>query len=66
MAANIDNVDLLRMAYHALTDYPEIADAYRRQFKIIMIDEFQDTDELQVALVRALGSAWAFQRVHGW
>lgn len=53
-AANIDNVDLLRMAYHALTDYPEIADAYRRQFKIIMIDEFQDTDELQVALVRAL------------
>lgn len=53
-AANIDNVDLLRMAYHALADYPEIADAYRRQFKIIMIDEFQDTDELQVALVRAL------------
>lgn len=53
-AANIDNIDLLRMAYHALTDYPEIADAYRRQFKIIMIDEFQDTDELQVALVRAL------------
>lgn len=53
-AANIDNVDLLRMAYHALTDCPEIADAYRRQFKIIMIDEFQDTDELQVALVRAL------------
>lgn len=53
-AANIDNVDLLRMAYHALADYPEIADAYRRQFKIIMIDEFQDTDELQVALVSAL------------
>ena len=53
-AANIDNVDLLRMAYHALADCPEIADAYRRQFKIIMIDEFQDTDELQVALVRAL------------
>ena len=53
-AANIDNVDILRMAYHALADYPEIADAYRRQFKIIMIDEFQDTDELQVALVSAL------------
>ena len=53
-AAGIDNVDLLRMAFHALTDHPEIADAYRSQFKIIMIDEFQDTDELQVALVRAL------------
>lgn len=28
-AAGIDNVDLLRMAFHALTDHPEIADAYR-------------------------------------
>lgn len=53
-AAGIDNTDLLRMAYRALTDHPEIAQAYRSQFKIIMIDEFQDTDELQVALVRAL------------
>lgn len=53
-AAGIDNVDLLRMAFHALIGHPEIADAYRTQFRIIMIDEFQDTDELQVALVRAL------------
>lgn len=52
--AGIDNVDLLRMTYRALTEHPEITEAYRAQFKIIMIDEFQDTDELQVALVRAL------------
>lgn len=53
-AAGIDNVDLLRMTYRALTEHPEITEAYRNQFKIIMIDEFQDTDELQVALVRAI------------
>lgn len=53
-ASGLDNVDLLRMTYHALVDHPEIASAYRGQFKMIMIDEFQDTDELQVALVRAL------------
>ena len=52
--SGIDNTDLLRMTYRALTDHPKIAQAYRSQFKIIMIDEFQDTDELQVALVRAL------------
>lgn len=52
--AGLDNVDLLRMTYQALVGHPEIAQGYRDRFKMIMIDEFQDTDELQVALVRAL------------
>jgi ATP-dependent helicase/nuclease subunit A len=53
-ASALDNTDLLRLAYQALCQNPEIAAAYRSQFKLIMIDEFQDTDELQVALIGAL------------
>lgn len=52
--ARLDNTDLLRLAHRALVDHPSIAEAYRRRFKMIMIDEFQDTDELQVALISAL------------
>lgn len=47
---NLDNTDLLRMAYRALVEHPDIALLYRNQFRLIMIDEFQDTDELQVAI----------------
>ncbi len=50
----LDNVDLLRLAYKALVGNPAIAEAYRNRFKMIMVDEFQDTDELQVALIGAL------------
>lgn len=50
----LDNTDLLRYAYHALSEYPEIAATYRDLFQLIMIDEFQDTDALQVAIVDLL------------
>lgn len=50
-SARLDNNDLLRRAYLALEENPCIAQAYRDHFKLIMIDEFQDTDELQVALI---------------
>ncbi len=50
----LDNVDLLRLAYQALVGNPAIAEGYRNRFKMIMVDEFQDTDELQVALIGAL------------
>ena len=52
--ALLDNVDLLRMTYGALSNHPYLASNYRDQFKMIMIDEFQDTDELQVALLEIL------------
>ena len=50
----LDNTDLLRMTYDALVDRPRLAQGYRDMFSLIMIDEFQDTDELQIALLRAL------------
>ena len=53
----LDNNDLLRMAYEALRDYPAIRAAYEGRFKMVMIDEFQDADQMQVDLIRYLTGA---------
>lgn len=53
----LDNNDLLRMAYEGLRDYPAIRAAYEGRFKMVMIDEFQDTDQMQVDLIRYLTGA---------
>lgn len=53
----LDNNDLLRMAYEALRDYPAIREAYEGRFKMVMIDEFQDTEQMQVDLIRYLTGA---------
>lgn len=53
----LDNNDLLRIAYEALRDYPAIRAAYEGRFKMVMVDEFQDTDQMQVDLIRYLTGA---------
>ena len=60
----LDNNDLLRMAYEALRDYPAIRAAYEGRFKMVMIDEFQDTDQMQVDLIRYLTGAGGARAVH--
>ena len=53
----LDNNDLLRLTYEAFRDHASIRDAFRGRFKMVMIDEFQDTDQMQVDLVRYLTGA---------
>ena len=50
-AGVLDNNDLLLLTYQALAEDPQIRAAYAHQFKMVMIDEFQDTDQLQVDLI---------------
>ena len=50
----LDNNDLLRLAYEALRDHPRIRAAYAGKFAMVMIDEFQDTDQQQVDLINFL------------
>lgn len=50
----LDNDDLLRMALFAITTHPEIAQAYSEKFKLVMVDEFQDTSEQQVKMISLL------------
>ena len=52
----LDNTDLLTKTYAALRNHPSIAQSYRDQFKLIMVDEFQDTDALQVGLIDLLST----------
>ena len=50
----LDNNDLLRLTYEALRDHPRIRDTYAGKFAMVMIDEFQDTDQQQVDLINFL------------
>ncbi len=55
-ARYLDQVDLLTKTAEALQDHPEVGREYRGRFRLIMVDEFQDTDRLQVSIVRALAA----------
>lgn len=49
----LDNNDLVRLALRALED-PAVGARYADRFKLVMVDEFQDTDALQIAIIRHL------------
>lgn len=50
----VDNQDLLRLTHDAFARHPEIAALYSTRFKLVMVDEFQDTNEQQVQMISAL------------
>jgi DNA helicase-2/ATP-dependent DNA helicase PcrA len=50
----MDFDDLLYNTVVLLEDFPEVGDYYRRYFRYILIDEYQDTNRLQYRLARAL------------
>lgn len=52
--ARLDNNDLLSLCARALREHPSIAEALRDTFKIVMVDEFQDTDRMQVDIIGAI------------
>lgn len=47
----LSNNDLLRRCYEFLAFSPDICEKYKNNFDLIMIDEFQDTDNLQLKLI---------------
>ena len=49
--AVMDNDDLLRRTRQAFQDHASIRAAFEGRFKLVMIDEFQDTDQQQVDLI---------------
>ena len=52
----IDFDDILFLAVELFRKYPEIANKFSEKFKFIMIDEYQDTNNLQFQLVMGLTS----------
>ncbi|MFF9089466.1 DNA helicase PcrA [Streptomyces sp. NPDC014991] len=50
----LDFDDLIMTTVHLLRAFPDVADHYRRRFRHVLVDEYQDTNHAQYALVREL------------
>ena len=46
--------DLIMRTVHLLQQFPETAEYYRRRFRHVLVDEYQDTNHAQYVLVREL------------
>lgn len=49
--------DLLSKTHELLLTNPEIATAYQRRFRAILVDEYQDTNRLQASLIDTFAAA---------
>jgi DNA helicase-2/ATP-dependent DNA helicase PcrA len=50
----LDFDDLIMTTVHLLQAFPETAEHYRRRFRHVLVDEYQDTNHAQYVLVREL------------
>ncbi len=54
-AANaLDFDDLIMTTVHLMQAFPDVRETYRRRFRHVLVDEYQDTNHAQYALVREL------------
>lgn len=53
----MDFDDLLVNMYNLLTQFPKALHKYQHKFKYILIDEYQDTNPAQYAIIKLLGAA---------
>ncbi|WP_394275730.1 DNA helicase PcrA [Luteococcus sp.] len=55
VAANaLDFDDLIMTTVHLLQAFPEVREGYRRRFRQVLVDEYQDTNHAQYQLIRQL------------
>ncbi|MQY16336.1 ATP-dependent DNA helicase UvrD1 [Streptomyces sp. RB5] len=50
----LDFDDLIMTTVHLLQAFPDVAEHYRRRFRHVLVDEYQDTNHAQYMLVREL------------
>ncbi|WP_432490863.1 DNA helicase PcrA [Kineococcus gypseus] len=50
----VDFDDLIMSTVHLLQAFPAVAEHYRRRFRHVLVDEYQDTNHAQYVLVREL------------
>src|SRR5215213_3343184 len=53
----LDFDDLIMTTVHLLQAFPDLREQYRRRFRHVLVDEYQDTNHAQYALIRELCSA---------
>src|ERR1700750_2950117 len=55
-AGAMDFDDLIMVTVNLFQAFPDVAAAYRRRFRHVLVDKYQDTNHAQYALVRELVS----------
>ncbi len=57
-ASGMDFDDLLFNTYKLITKFPDVLHKYQHKFKYILVDEFQDTNYAQYAVLKKLAAAY--------
>src|SRR5687767_13313035 len=52
----LDFDDLIMMTVHLFQAFPEVRETYRRRFRHVLVDEYQDTNHAQYALIHQLSA----------
>ena len=55
-AGAMDFDDLIMVTVNLFQAFPEVSEAYRRRFRHVLVDEYQDTNHAQYVLIRELVS----------
>ncbi|WP_327190326.1 DNA helicase PcrA [Streptomyces xinghaiensis] len=59
----LDFDDIIMTTVHLLQAFPDVAEHYRRRFRHVLVDEYQDTNHAQYTLIRELvGTAGGAER----
>ncbi|CAN5172116.1 DNA helicase PcrA [soil metagenome] len=53
-ASALDFDDLIMQTVHLMQAFPEVRETYRRRFRHVLVDEYQDTNHAQYALIHQL------------
>ncbi len=58
----LDFDDLIMTTVHLFQAFPDVRETYRRRFRHVLVDEYQDTNHAQYVLIRELCGAGASRR----
>lgn len=70
----LDFDDMIRLTVKLFQEHPKVLEKYQDQFRYIMVDEYQDTNQLQYTLVHLLSKKHGnlfvigddYQSIYGW
>ncbi len=69
---NAIDLDMLLAETSRLLQYPQVQEEYNQQYEYVFVDEFQDTNDIQMAILRTLDPQNLFvvgddfQAIYGW
>ncbi|MDD5698222.1 MAG: UvrD-helicase domain-containing protein [Victivallaceae bacterium] len=50
----VDFDDMLLLVHGIFAEFPEVLDKYRQRYRYLLVDEYQDTNDAQLAVIRQL------------